>query len=271
MTILKSCISAAAWKILESRWAWGANCLRPLQWATPKGPTQPLPRAEGKPGTNAVFYDDFNVQRVIWLVHAMHVRRKIKSLLSRRTEACDNERDPNVGQPDHKQQEGIDAVGSSLKGNGGDALPGQSELSTSKSALAIKDSDVPINELWSLAYEHLRECDGDLIADYEDRLRGSFAIGLGSTLASRADVRDKMKTILQRKMDEVNRDTWKLKFRSSEVQIKDLVQPVLGVVNWANDYVSAAVGANPSASIAWAGISLLLPVSGKLMDFEVHY
>lgn len=201
----------------------------------------------------------------------MHVRRKIKSLLSRRTEASDNERGPFVGQPDNKRQGRVDANVSSLDGNGGDALPDQFGLSTSRAALIMQDSDVPINELWSMAYEHLRESDGNLIADYEDRLRGNVAIGLGSTLASRADVRDMMKTILQRKMDEVNRDTWKLKFRSSEVQVKDLVQPVLGVVNWANDYISAAVGANPSASIAWAGISLLLPVSGKSLDFKVYH
>lgn len=126
-------------------------------------------------------------------------------------------------------------------------------------------SDTPIHELWNLAYEKLRQSDEELIANYEARLRRNFTAGLSSTLSltlgSRADRRDQMSTILQRKMDEVNRETWKLKFGSTEVQVKDLVQPVLGVVNWANQFIKTAVSADPSASIAWAGISLLLPVS----------
>lgn len=129
-----------------------------------------------------------------------------------------------------------------------------------------KSNDMSIHELWSLAYEDLRESDGEIIKEYEAKLDRNFAAALGSplgfTLGSRADRRDQMNAILQLKMNEVNRDTWKLKFGSTEVQVKDLVQPVLGVVNWANEYITGAVSANPVASVAWAGVSLLLPVSG---------
>lgn len=146
-------------------------------------------------------------------------------------------------------------------------LPGGASRESRPEPLA---GDTPIHELWNLAYENLRESDEELIERYEKTLRNNFANGLGSslslTLSSRADRRDHMSTILQRKMDEVNRDAWKLKFGSSEVQVKDLVQPVLGVVYWANEYITAAVSANPTASKAWGGISLLLPVS-KIASF----
>jgi hypothetical protein len=128
-----------------------------------------------------------------------------------------------------------------------------------QSSPAPKDIDTPICELWSLAYQKLREEDEDLIVDYEAKLTGNLAAGLGSAL--KVGTRERMETILRRKMDEVNRDAWKLKFGSSEVQVKDLVQPVLGVVDWANDYITGAVSANPYASTAWAGVSLILPVS----------
>lgn len=135
-----------------------------------------------------------------------------------------------------------------------------------------KTSDTPIHELWNLAYENLRESDEDLIVNCEAKLQRNFTAGLGSTLGltlgSRADRRDQMSTILQRKMDEINRETWKLKFGSTEVQVKDLVQPVLAVVNWANEFIKSAVSANPSASIAWAGVSLLLPVSKAGSTFD---
>lgn len=123
-----------------------------------------------------------------------------------------------------------------------------------------------IHDLWNIAYENLSESDESLIKDYEARLKNSFtttALGttLGFTLGSRPDRQNQMHAILQRKMDEINKDTWKLKFGSTEAQIKDLVQPVLGVVNWANEFITSALRANSSASIAWGGVSLLLPVS----------
>lgn len=130
-----------------------------------------------------------------------------------------------------------------------------------QSSSAPKDIGTPIHELWSLAYEKLREEDEDLIVDYEGKLTGNLAAGLDSVFGTEVSTRDRMETILRRKMDEVNRDAWKLKFGSSETQVKDLVQPVLGVVNWANNYIAGAVSASPYASMAWAGVSVILPVS----------
>ncbi|PHH89641.1 hypothetical protein CDD83_5625 [Cordyceps sp. RAO-2017] len=70
-----------------------------------------------------------------------------------------------------------------------------------------------------------------------------------------------MNAILRSKMDEVNRDAWKVKFGSSEIQVKDLAEPILGVVKRANDYIKGALNENPYGSIAWAGVSLLLPLA----------
>lgn len=39
-----------------------------------------------------------------------------------------------------------------------------------------------------------------------------------------------------------------------------VVEPVIGVVEWAKDYVGSALEPSPPASIAWAGVCLLLPV-----------
>ncbi|KAG7291992.1 hypothetical protein NEMBOFW57_002022 [Staphylotrichum longicolle] len=61
-------------------------------------------------------------------------------------------------------------------------------------------------------------------------------------------------------MDEVNSKAWKLRFGSTEVLVKDSLQPVLGIISRVNDYVACTLGPTPSASMAWAGISLLLPV-----------
>ncbi|GAP92625.1 putative ankyrin repeat protein [Rosellinia necatrix] len=119
-------------------------------------------------------------------------------------------------------------------------------------------NDTPIRELWVIAYEKLREDNEELIKNYEEKLQGELGASLVSALGSKVSPRDRMHAILQRRMEQINRDVWKLKFGSSEIQARDMVQPVLSVVSWANRYISTAVSTNPQASMAWAGVSLLL-------------
>lgn len=174
--------------------------------------------------------------------------------------------------PGHLNQSSVSTLSATRSQPAPLSLPGGSSRELQ---LDQRARDTPIDELWNLAYENLRERDEDLIKEYEAKLNSNFTGALGSTLSSllgpRVDRRDQMNTILQLKMQEINRDTWKLKFGSSEVQVKDLVQPVLGVVNWANEYVTAAVKTNPSASIAWGGVSLLLPVSKMKFMLDILY
>lgn len=121
--------------------------------------------------------------------------------------------------------------------------------------------NIPIRELWNVAYENLREEDNALIAAYETKLQGSVVAGLGETLKQTTNIRERMSAILQSKMNEVNKNIIKLKLGSTEVKMRDAAQLVLDVVGSANSYITQAVSANPYASIAWAGVSFLLPVS----------
>lgn len=121
---------------------------------------------------------------------------------------------------------------------------------------------MPIRDLWKLAYDRLRKEDEQLIKNYEAKISKNLSASISEAIDSKISVRDQMDIVLRSKMDEVNQNSWKLRFGSSEVQVKDLAQPILGVVNWANEYMSGALTPNPCASMAWAGISLLLPVSG---------
>lgn len=125
------------------------------------------------------------------------------------------------------------------------------------------DRDVSIRELWDVAYEKLKSEDGELIRRYEaalPRVDGP-AEKADPALEPKASRREHMRAVLELKIDEAKRDAWKLKFGASEVMAKDLVEPALSVVDWANDYITNAVSANAYASIAWSAVSLLLPVS----------
>jgi len=122
----------------------------------------------------------------------------------------------------------------------------------------------PIHELWDQAYDDLRAKEENLVKDYEATLSGNLKTIVGSTTALsgfRIRREDQMKMVLKEKIEEVKKNTWKLKFSGKEVPVKDLIEPVFGIIDWANNYIGNAVSANPYASIAWAGVSLLLPVS----------
>ncbi|KAK3380662.1 ankyrin repeat-containing domain protein [Lasiosphaeria ovina] len=120
--------------------------------------------------------------------------------------------------------------------------------------------ETTIRNLWATAYENLRKENGELIAKYEKNLAGSLPAGLGSALGMKAGSREQMEAILKSKIDEVNRDAWKLEFGSHEFLVRDMAKPVLGIISAANVYITDALSVNPYASIAWAGISLFLPL-----------
>jgi hypothetical protein len=134
------------------------------------------------------------------------------------------------------------------------------------------DRDVPIGELWNSAYEKLRAEEEALVRDYEAKLSGDLGAGLGSMLGATAmSKREQMDAILQRKMDEINRETWKLRFGSNEYLVKDLAEPALGAINRVNEYISGALASNPYASIAWTGVSMLLPVSRTALSTRCRH
>jgi hypothetical protein len=123
----------------------------------------------------------------------------------------------------------------------------------SKSSSQVAQKLSPISELWNEAYKDLRDKDEKLMRNYE------ATAGLsGSDIGE-----DQMKSILEAKVQDVNKNTWKLEFGGRGVLVKDLMKPVVAIVDWSNEYISAAVSANPYASVAWAGVSLLLLVSNS--------
>lgn len=129
---------------------------------------------------------------------------------------------------------------------------------TKRSNTPALTENTPIREVWRVAYEKLREDDGELIKNYEAELTKSVAIGLVQMLPSKANHRDKMEAILRVKMDEINKavSSTTLVARAGE-----FAQLFLKLAVSAKDYIGEAASTSPYTSIAWAGVSLLLPVS----------
>lgn len=159
-------------------------------------------------------------------------------------------------------QSGISYLGSTVAGN----------VTTKSTDLSGDQTTGPeefcrISGLWNEAYEDLRSDlkDGKLIEKYEAIIATDLSTMVASTTQvlapAKASRKDNMLRILDKKMTEVKDNKWRLKFHDHEVLVEDLAKPVIDMIDMADKYVSDAVSANPYASIAWAGVGLILPVS----------
>ncbi|KUJ08499.1 uncharacterized protein LY89DRAFT_741860 [Mollisia scopiformis] len=162
--------------------------------------------------------------------------------------------------------------------NTGHSLPlqakGDSETTTSMlpivptTSRSIKEpqKSPPIAEVWNQAYEALRAQEERLIKEYERILSVelSTVFGLIADMSSPHSVKstrkDQMERILSKKIAEMKNNEFKLKFNGMDIAVRDLAKPVLDIVNSANNYITNAASANPYASIAWAGVGLILPL-----------
>jgi hypothetical protein len=125
----------------------------------------------------------------------------------------------------------------------------------------------PIGELWNEAYEELKDKEKSLVKNYEAAMSKDTGIILGGIslvlVAPGVAVmrQEQMTTLVEKKVAEAKKNAWKLKYGDNEVLLRDLAEPVVNLINDAEKFVDGAVSANLYASIAWAGVSLLLPVS----------
>jgi hypothetical protein len=57
---------------------------------------------------------------------------------------------------------------------------------------------------------------------------------------------EQMRELVKGKIAEAKENEWRLKlFGGKDISIKDSATPLLGIIDWANDYISDAVSSSP--------------------------
>lgn len=87
----------------------------------------------------------------------------------------------------------------------------------------------PISELWDEAYEELSKKDKALIAKYEAQISATLGLSEGN-LNGKVQRREQMQAAIVKRIIEIKEGKWKLEFKGHELVVKDLVQPVVGIV-----------------------------------------
>jgi hypothetical protein len=161
------------------------------------------------------------------------------------------------------------------------------EHSTGKAVSRSTDAmvNVPISELWNEAWDELQIKGPALFKEYEEHVdkavsrspkSHSIMAAMTATHSSatafsglgklqRAQI---MKALLEERIEELKSEQWKIKFGENQFAVRGMVGPVVGFIDWAKDFIGTAADASPYSSIAWAGVSLLLPVSSPGLLLE---
>lgn len=132
----------------------------------------------------------------------------------------------------------------------------------------------PISGLWDEAYTCLNLKEPDLINDYGKclmkRPKGTaLAVAAQATAAgffgmSKVQLHEQMIRDINSRIEYNESKHWKTRFLGHELQVKDLIKPVVGIMEAAKQYVGVALEASPIGSAAWGGVCLLTQVSSIL-------
>jgi hypothetical protein len=175
------------------------------------------------------------------------------------------------GRGDVEHNKNGDGKESSLSGKVSTSTTQQTSSSTQ--GLPLGERLCSISELWNQAYDDLKRDEEQLIKDYQSVLSSDMSMTMITptlmTMGSSEERQQQMAALLARKVEETKKKTWKLKFGGKEIPVKDVVESVVGIISWADDYISGALSTNPYASVAWGGVSLLLPVSPNHQNLSI--
>ena len=149
-------------------------------------------------------------------------------------------------------------------------LPEAAAVSKAQPANSSEPSD-----LWDRAYKRLHEdtSSAKILEEYEKILIRELSGTVDSHYPnSRIDkdtsdsnpglAREKqMAALVSKKLESIETARWKLQLGHATFEVKAQVDRIAKAVLFAKDFISSAASSEPHAALAWAGVSVLLPVS----------
>jgi len=132
---------------------------------------------------------------------------------------------------------------------------------------ALKASPDEHRDFWDQAYDHLKAKNPKLFKAYQKCISASDISD--NTTHSTTDLETlgsvERENFLAKRIEErlqaMKESQWKIAVGTSEIVVVDVCYKVAEKILFAKDFITAAVSSEPHAALAWAGASMLLPVS----------
>ncbi|KAJ5882320.1 uncharacterized protein N7529_000992 [Penicillium soppii] len=112
-------------------------------------------------------------------------------------------------------------------------------------------------DLWASAYELLQNQEPELMEDYRKHLgsvqhdKPADAIFLNP---------QSVQLVVELLLKDREKKQWRFSFLGKDVKMREQIEKLTKFLLWADPIVKSAVSTQPYAALAWAGVSLLLPV-----------
>lgn len=129
---------------------------------------------------------------------------------------------------------------------------------------SLLGSDQP-QDLWDRAHKLLREDESkkQLLVAYEKILLSELdndVLPITSVDWGSRDRTRQVSRLIEEKLKALKESSWRLQLGKQTVEVKSQIGKIVKTVLWAQSFVSSAISADPHAALAWAGVSLLLPL-----------
>ena len=129
---------------------------------------------------------------------------------------------------------------------------------------SLVGSDQP-KDLWDRAHKFLREdkTNSQLLLAYERILASELNTAASPVASADWGSRERstqVSDLIAKKLKIIEDTRWRLQLGQQTVELKAQVNKIVKTVIWAQGFVSSAVSADPHSALAWAGVSLLLPL-----------
>jgi hypothetical protein len=110
------------------------------------------------------------------------------------------------------------------------------------------------NSLWASAYRDFQVANPELAAKFE------HCMGITS-VKNGENCYPEIKGLALKSLEEITQaDNWKGKSSTPSAIMQKYFDQIIKIIIASKTFISSAISANPHAALAWAGISLLLPV-----------
>ncbi|GLB19751.1 hypothetical protein AtubIFM61612_009667 [Aspergillus tubingensis] len=118
--------------------------------------------------------------------------------------------------------------------------------------------------LWKKAYLDLQAKSPELLAQYERIILSSAESDtLNNEKRENTDIDPRLEYCVKGRLEAIGKSRLKVCIRGREIEVRKQVRRVVGGILSVKDVISAALSAEPHASIAWAGVLFLLDPLAK--------
>ncbi|KAJ5609901.1 hypothetical protein N7528_009167 [Penicillium herquei] len=151
--------------------------------------------------------------------------------------------------PETAPEQGSFAVSSALLEPNHDPNPSPSP---------INDPQLTIPEgLWGEAYENLRTENAELLKAYENILLLNWH-SENNDAEGKESINSRLRALIDNRLEDLQKSRLKFNVAGKEVVVKDEVHRALKSILSVNNFITTAVSSDPHASLAWAGVLVLL-------------